>query len=258
MRLYTGTLMSSILLGTLAIAVAPAIALQAGDTYGPPQPRTGVPSDSSSGARFSCDNRNGRYIVSYLPLSQPGQSYAWATPSNMGRRWDARTRCMAIQQRLESYRVDGLLEMRTAIQNNQNVVCVTTERNSECRIVFTVPRGQDPIATRDRVFENLAQADSGRQTSGVSTYTNTDRHPLEGIIPSGVPNLPGNINPNGNIGTNPRGDGIDLRPFLAPEDGGTGTQLQPTTGNPNPPIAPSTQPRNNTPNGRRLNPDRFR
>lgn len=59
--------------------------------------------------------------------------------------------------------------MQTGVENGYNTVCVTTDNVPSCRIVFTVPSGQDPMATRDSVFQNLAIADSGQQTAGVFT-----------------------------------------------------------------------------------------
>jgi len=102
--------------------------------------------------------------------------------------------------------------------NNENIVCVTTEANSSCRIVFTVPRGQDPILTRDRVFENLASANTGEQTWGVTTFTNN--FSLQDL-------LRGNTSRNAN-------NSINLRPFLDPADGGTGSELRSTSSQLNP------------------------
>ena len=116
--------------------------------------------------RFTCQMHNGRYTVMYTPESQPNQPQPWAIPGDMGSNWPAQRRCSEIGARLESYRPDGLLELQTGVENGYNTVCVTTESNPTCRIVFTVPDGQDPIATRDQVFENLTLADSGQQTQG--------------------------------------------------------------------------------------------
>ena len=53
-----------------------------------------------------------------------------------------------------------------------NTICVTTQVNpTDCRIVLTVPPGQDPQLTRDLIFENLLIADDGQQTQGVYTYS---------------------------------------------------------------------------------------
>jgi len=207
-----------------------------GDTTqgGNPQP--------AGDTRFACQTVNGQYTVMYYPESQPAQAYAWATPTALGGGWTSQRRCEAISQRLESYRPDGLLEMQTAIENNHNVVCVTTEARGDCRIVFTVPPGQDAALTRDRVFENLTIADSGQSTQGVSTFTNgrdnndlTDQ--VSQILGVDLPSL-GSQRPLSRPSR-----GINLKPFLDPADGGTGTMLRGgTAGRSNP----------------RLNPDRFR
>jgi hypothetical protein len=173
----------------------------------------------------------------------------------MGGGWNASKRCTEISRRLEEYRKDGLKELRTEIKNQYNTVCVTTEKNSECRIVFTVPPGKDAISTRDSVFRNLTMADSGQQTQGVNTFTDrggTDN--LGNLLGKlGIPGVPGvggvNSNPESPIKKNT--DGIDLRPFLSTTDGGTATQLRP--------IPNKTLPANNSkPKKKILSPDRFR
>jgi hypothetical protein len=194
---------------------------------------------AESGARFSCQMLNSQYTVVYHPSSQPNQSYPWAIPSTMGGGWNSERRCNAISQRLESYRPDGLQELRTAVENNNNTVCVTTQKNpQECQIVFTVPPGQDPTTTRDRVFQNLTSADNGQPTEGVNT--------LAGGQPSGQMGSLYNLGRTLLGGGNNRrvaSNSINLRPFLDRADGGTGTRLVggvPTQANP------------------RLNPDKFR
>lgn len=183
------------------------------------------PTPTANDRRFTCEYNNGRYTVMYNPSSQPNQSYPWAIPQQMGGDWSPEKRCRAISQRLETYRPDGLLELQTGVKNNQNVVCVTTEANPSCRIVFTVPPGQDPIVTRDRVFDNLASANQGQQTQGVNTFTNN----------SSLGDLLGG---SSSRNSRSRDESINLRPFLDQADGGTGNQLR----------SPSS----------RLNPDLFR
>jgi hypothetical protein len=177
----------------------------------------------------------------YQPKSQPGKHFPWAIPSAMGGGWSADRRCQEISRRLESYRPDGLLEMRTAIENGHNIVCATTEKNSACRIVLTVPPGQDPIMTRDRVFANLTTADSGQQTVGVNTYVQGGR-----AIPTidHLPTLPKELEQilHTSIESPNRPTGIYLKPFLDPHDGGTGTRLH----------------SQGVSTGRRLNPHNFR
>ncbi|MGD2180579.1 COP23 domain-containing protein [Lusitaniella coriacea] len=202
-------------------------------------------SEANDSPRFTCELVNGQYTVTYNPENQPGEGYPWAVPSEMGGGWTPQNRCLAISQRLESYRSDGLLEMRTAIENNYDTVCVTTEADGRCRIVFTVPRGQDPVATRDRVFENLTIADSGQTTQGVNTYTG-NRSEIDvfnqiGQVLTGNSSILGNL---GNISNPSLSNGINLKPFLAPSDGGTGEKL--IRG-----LSPASQPR-------RLNPGSFR
>lgn len=203
----------------------------------------GLPNpNGNTDPRFTCEYVNGEYTVMYNPDQQPGEAYPWAVPSAMGGGWTPQNRCVAISQRLESYRPDGLLELRTGLENNYNVVCATTERDPQCRIVFTVPPGQDPILTRDRVFENLTIADSGQVTEGVNTYVEGN---AGGDIFSQLSQiLTGNEGILGNSTIRQRADAINLRPFLAPADGGTGERLAGRTFQSSP--------------GSRLNPERFR
>ncbi|MDY7012326.1 MAG: COP23 domain-containing protein [Cyanobacteriota bacterium] len=197
---------------------------------------------AQSDTRFRCEYTNGQYQVMYHPEDQYGDGYPWAVPSAMGGGWTAEKRCAAISARLESYRPDGLLELRTGIENNYNVVCATTQEDSRCRIVFTVPPGQDPVITRDRVFENLTVADSGQMTQGVTTYV--EGNESSSIFTELDRLLGGNGAISDVLGQRQHSDALYLRPFLSPTDGGTGERLsggmvRPASGSP-------------------LNPDRFR
>ncbi len=193
---------------------------------------------SESGTRFSCQSVNGQYTVMYHPQSQPNQSFPWAIPSTLGDGWNSERRCNEISQRLESYRPDGLQELRTAVVNNYNTICVTTQENPSCRIVLTVPPGQDPVSTRDRVFQNLTTADSGQQTEGVNTFAGGQpTNEIGQLYNLGRTALGGGNNRR--VASN----SIQLRPFLDRADGGTGTRLQGG-------VATQTSPR--------LNPKNFR
>lgn len=206
------------------------------------QPQESQPdseTEPSQESRFTCEQQNGQYMVMYHPESQPGKAYPWATPSTLGGGWTAEKRCYEISRRLELYRPDGLMEMRNAVENNYNIVCVTTQKDSSCRIVLTVPPDQDPELTRNRVFQNLTIADSGEQTDAVNTFVDGNRNSqlLDRIVNQGLSALGLNNN------SAKRSGNINLRPFLDPADGGTGSMLRRTTQvRPNP----------------RLNPERFR
>ena len=178
--------------------------------------------------RFTCEYINGEYTVMYRPETT-NSSFPWAVPSQLGGGWTPQKRCDEISRRLEFYREDGLLEMSTGIENNYDTICVTTQIDpTDCRIVLTVPPGQDPQITRDLVFENLLIADDGSQTQGVYTYSGNGN----GLdILNDIGNL---INGRGNSSrsssasssvSSRSSDNIDLRPFLDPSDGGTGSQL---------------------------------
>lgn len=169
--------------------------------------------------RFFCETDNGQYTVMYYPESQPEQAYPWASPTALGGGWSAERRCLEIARRLESYRPDGLRELKTGIENGYDIVCATTTQDPSCRIVFTVPPGQDPIVTRDRVFENLAVADAGQQTDAVNTFSGNDVGRLLDQLGNVLDlNLPSRSQQRSS-------NAIDLRQFLDPADGGTGAQL---------------------------------
>lgn len=200
---------------------------------------SGSSNSTLAGTRFFCQNTNGQYTVMYSPESQPGQLYPWANPSTMGGGWSPDRRCNEIARRLESYRPDGLVEMRTGTENGYNTICVTTEAVPSCRIVLTVPQGEDPLAIRDRVFQNLTIADSGQQTQAVNTLVgNRSDNLLNQVGDLLNIRLPG-------LGRSrvQASNGINLRPFLDKNDGGTGQYLRRTA--PNRP-------------GKRLNPGNFR
>lgn len=249
--LKAGLLLSTVFwMGTASVAAlaAPGDSTanpdDAGDVVIDPEPGTSTPGGPTpggvtTGTRFVCQTTSGQPTVMYQPESQPGQLYAWAVPSTMGGGWDASRRCFEISRRLESYRPDGLLEMQTGIENEYNTICVTTQRVPGCRIVLTVPPGQDPVATRDRVFQNLTIADSGQQTQGVNTFVNGGGRGIIGeaarLLNLNLPSLGG--------GQASYSSGINLRPFLDRADGGTGQYLRGGRS-----IAP----------GRRLNPSNFR
>lgn len=220
------------LAGSFAIALAPTPGV-AQSPSPPAEPSSSPDAPAADGPRFACQLNNGQYTVMYLPQSQPNQGYAWAVPEDMGSAWPAERRCQEISRRLEQYRPDGLVEMQTGLENGYNTVCVTTQQVPSCRIVFTVPTGQDPLVTRDRVFENLAMADRGESTQGVNTFTDGESNILDQL--GNVLNLPGTNSPS-----RPQA-GINLKPFLDPADGGSGTQLAPGAAS-----------------GRPLNPDSFR
>ena len=223
-------------IATSLVATLNALPTQAQST-GNPLPRVeSATSDRQlpTDARFECQISNGQYTVMYLPKSQPDQAYAWATPAEMGGGWTAENRCYTISERLEAYRPEGLTQLQVGKENGYDTVCATTEQEPAlCKIVFTVPSGQNPVATRDLVFENLTLADSGNNTTVVNTFTGTESNNILGQITAAL-DLPF---PRRAALTR---SGINLKPFLDANDGGTGAAL------------------NNRPTARPLNPDSFR
>lgn len=205
---------------------------------------TGIPpSPSTDGTtRFTCQTYNGQYTVMYQPQSQPGQFFPWAAPATLGGGWDTQRRCATIASRLEFYRPDGLLELQTSVENNENIVCVTTEADPSCRIVLTVPRGKDPVVIRNSIFQNLTTADSGQQTIAVNTYGNRSSGGNE------LYNLGRTLLGSGKNRISSSRGGINLKPFLDRKDGGTANNLRNGVT-----IRGQSQP-----NGARLNPGYFR
>ena len=193
-------------------------------------------------SRFTCELQDGDYTVMYRPKSEPGQAYPWAVPTEMGGGWTRERRCETISARLEEYRPDGLVELRTDVENGYDTVCATTEENlDDCRIVFTVPPGQDPVATRDAVFSNITLADAGTDTSAVNTFVGGTRLPATDLLGAGSVNdeifgAVGEI--LGGRSTRPTSSAIYLKPYLDSSDGGTGLYLDQT--------------------GQQLNPENFR
>lgn len=214
-------------------------------------PTTTTSPQNLNDVRFSCQVVDGQYTVMYNPQSQPGKYYPWASPSALGGGWSPDRRCNEISRRLEFYRPDGLLELQTGVENGYNTVCVTTEAVSSCRIVLTVPPGQNPVAIRDRIFNNLLVADSGQQTAAVTAYQGDNNGILNQIgqaIGVNLSNIAG-----GRRANSP--SSIDLRPFLDPADGGTGTRLLNST---TAPAQTSPVQANPAQTGPRLNPGNFR
>jgi hypothetical protein len=179
---------------------------------------------SSNSVRFFCQMWKGQYTVMYSPEKRTSESYPWAVPKDLGGGWIAERRCVEISRRLEEYRPDGLQELSTTTENGYNTVCATTESKPACRIVFTVPPGQDPITTRNSVFESLATADNGQMTQGVNTFVGTSSDNLN--LNGDLVNLGLAIVGNGSgFNRNAERSAINLKPFLDPTDGGTGIEM---------------------------------
>jgi Circadian oscillating protein COP23 len=188
---------------------------------------------SNADTRFNCELVNGEYTVMYYPESRPDQGYAWAIPSALGGGWTPEKRCDAITARFESYREDGLLELTTGEENGYDTICVTTQVDPrDCRLVLTVPPGQDPQLTRDLIFDNLLVADDGGSTQGV--YTFGDRQGGGGDILGEITNVlnGGGGKKRSNNSRKASPENINLRPFLDTADGGTGQQLKQLRSNP--------------------------
>jgi len=185
------------------------------------QPPEVIITAQAQDTRFTCQFVDGEYTVMYSPESQPDQAYPWAIPSELGGGWTPQKRCDAITRRFEEYRQEGLLELATGTENGYDTICVTTQLDpSDCKLILTVPPGQDPQLTRDLIFDNLLVADDGQQTQGV--YTFGDSQSNDDILGQ-VEQVLGDSGQKKEKTNSP--ENIDLRPFLDPADGGTGQQL---------------------------------
>jgi|GEM_PF-4065847 len=114
-----------------------------------------IPNDTE----FTCQVINEQYTVMYTPEGQSFYSSAWLTlqpkaSEFFGDPWIPQKRCQDISQRLELYRPDGLLELSTSKKNGYDIVCMITENNPECRIVFTLLPGEDAALTIEQILEN--------------------------------------------------------------------------------------------------------
>ena len=181
----------------------------------PPPPTT-----RSADTRFTCELNNGEHTVTYYPESQPEQGYPWAIPSELGNGWTPEKRCNEITRRFEEHRQDGLLELSIGTENGYDTICVTTQADpSDCRLILTVPPGQDPQLTRDLIFDNLIVADDGQQTQGVYTFGDGRS---QGDLVGEVGKVIGGISGKSNSNRRSSPENINLKPFLDPADGGTG------------------------------------
>jgi Circadian oscillating protein COP23 len=181
-------------------------------------------SSTTASARFFCQVWNGQFTVMYSPESRSGEVYPWAVPKDLSNGWVAEKRCNEISRRLEEYRPDGLNELSTSTENGLNTVCATTQSNPKCRIVFTVPPGQDPLTTRNSVFQNLTVADAGTMTQGVNTYAgngNGNINTTDNLVNLGLSILGSNSGWRSSYADRD----INLKPYLSPRDGGTGRAL---------------------------------
>lgn len=203
-----------------------------------PAPPAGAIRDADT--RFTCERVDGEYTVMYYPESQPNQGYPWAIPSELGGGWTPQKRCDAITSRFESFRQDGLLELTTGEENGYDTICVTTQVDpTDCRLVLTVPPGQDPQLTRDLIFDNLLVADDGGSTQGVYTFGDSQggNRDVLGEIGNVI-----NGGANSNSASKSSPENINLRPFLDPADGGTGENLRSNAAAPTPSNAEERKP----------------
>lgn len=218
----------------------------------PPNSSPPTPVNTSLGdERFTCQLERGKYTVMYYPQNQDRQSYPWAVPSDLGNGWTAQRRCSEISRRLEMYRPDRLLELKIGRENNYDTICVTTQRDNSCRIILTIPPGKNSEITRAQIFQTLIAAEKRQYTQGVNAFTNGK---TGGSIINQLDRIfNGNLSQQNNSSFSK--NVINLRPFLAPSDGGTGSRLQ----NSLPNTAPTPTPIQTKPSSPWvLEPDKFR
>jgi hypothetical protein len=205
----------------------------------PPNSSPPTPFDTSlKNKRFICQLERGRYTVMYYPQNQDRRPYPWAIPNDLGDGWTAQRRCNEISRRLEMYRPDGLLDLKIGRENHYDTICVTTQQERSCRIVLTIPPGKNPETTRNKIFQTLIAAEEGQYTQGVNAFTGSKTS--ESIIDQLSPIFNGNLLRQNN--SSPSNNAINLRPFLEPSDGGTGSQLRDNSATPTITITPTPTP----------------
>ncbi|NEP11027.1 MAG: hypothetical protein F6J92_35555 [Symploca sp. SIO1A3] len=109
--------------------------------------------------QFTCELINGQYTVMYTPEGQSVYTSDWLTlkpeaSDFFGDAWSPQKRCQTISQRLELYRHDGFLQLRASTENGYDIVCMTTEQNPNCRIVFTLAPSEDAVLMVEQIVEN--------------------------------------------------------------------------------------------------------
>lgn len=78
----------------------------------------------------------------------------WVSEHFSGANWSPLSRCQAVSDRLEEYRLDGKLKYVTlGMQNQQQIICVASYDNGPCEgLVYTLKPGQDGIAALNNLF----------------------------------------------------------------------------------------------------------
>jgi len=118
-----------------------------------------TPEEAPIDTEFTCKLIDEQYTVMYSPAGQSLYSSAWLTlkpeaSDFFGDPWMPQKRCQDISQRLELYRPDGFLELSTSETNGYDFVCMTTEKNPNCRIVYTLTPSEDPVLLIEQIQEN--------------------------------------------------------------------------------------------------------
>lgn len=78
----------------------------------------------------------------------------WISEHFSDSNWTPMSRCEAVSERLEEYRLDGKLKYVTlGMENNQQIICVASYDNGPCEgIVYTLRPEQDGIAALNNLF----------------------------------------------------------------------------------------------------------
>lgn len=113
------------------------------------------PAKAQSDKGFKCD------IDSTIPTTMYHDSKGskepwikWISEHFSDSNWTPMSRCEAVSERLEEYRLDGKLKYVTlGMENNQQIICVASYDNGPCEgIVYTLRPGQDGIAALNNLF----------------------------------------------------------------------------------------------------------
>ncbi|MGF1588897.1 MAG: COP23 domain-containing protein [Pleurocapsa sp.] len=129
---------------------------------------------------FRCDD-SATIPTTMYHNSQGGKEpwIKWISEHFTNSSWTPLSRCQAVSQRLEEYRLNGKLKYVTlGTQNNQQVICVASRDNGPCEgVVYTLRPGQDAVAALNNLFawgSGQQNLDSNYETSTEVPYINVE------------------------------------------------------------------------------------
>lgn len=135
---------------------------------------------AQSARGFKCDISESIPITMYHNSQGVKEPWIkWISDHFSDSNWSPLSRCQAVSERLEEYRLNGKLKYVTlGMQNQQQIICVASYDNGPCEgIVYTLKPEQDGIVALNNLFawgsgqENL---DSSYESSSIIPYINVE------------------------------------------------------------------------------------